>query len=142
MRRIREPPLLSGLDDDGAAVFDFDVQVVAVQQPHTHEGSGVCGVCQDVSWPAVPEQGNVVCIECYLADVGKGCPANPLKGQPQLRDQRRRYGQESGEASVYYGFDILRLPLRALHCQDDDGFIGGVHYPLDHSALRQGRPPK
>ena len=72
----------------------------------------------------------------------KGPPANPLYGQSQLPDQRRGHGQESGEAGVYHGLYVLPLSQRALHCQGNYGFVGVVHFTLNHSALRQGRPPK
>ena len=99
--------LCPGLDDDAAPALDFDIQVVAVQHPHTHQGRGVGGVCQDVPWLVVPEHGNVVDIEGHLAPVSKSSPASALKRQSQLRRQRRSYGQESGPVSITASISLV-----------------------------------
>ena len=67
--------LLSGLNDDAAAVRDVQIQAVAVQQLHAHErGAARCGGL-DMSRMAIPQSRNVVHIEAYFIVIGQKCPA-------------------------------------------------------------------
>jgi len=134
--------LVFGLDDDAAAVLDIDVRIVAVEQPHAYEGRGVGGVCLDSDGSSIPEDRDIVDIEGHFAAIGEGRSTPAQVAQPQIRDQGRSRGQESGEAGVYYGFDFACLTGRTLNAEGDYRFIGGVYDALDHSALRRGRPPK
>ena len=58
------------LDEDAPSVLNVDAQVVAVQQPHTHQGDAVCFVGLDMSWQAVPEHRNAINVEFHYASVG------------------------------------------------------------------------
>ena len=76
----------SGLDDDAAAVLHFDVQIVPVQESHTHKWDDVGGVGLYVYRLPVPEHVNTVGREGYLAAVGQGRPVAGQEGQPQFRN--------------------------------------------------------
>ena len=81
--------LPSGLNEDAAAILNFHVQAVAMEQPHTYERGGVGCVGIDVPGATVPEHGDAVNIEPRLSTVSQERPAYAVEGQPQLRHQRR-----------------------------------------------------
>ena len=59
--------LCPGLYGYEPATLDFDVQVVPVEQQHTHERSAARSVGLDMSRLAVPENRNVVNVESHFS---------------------------------------------------------------------------
>ena len=91
---------------------NFDVQVVAVQEQHTHKRGAAQRVGLNVPWLTVPKRNDAMYTEADFGIVSQGRPAPEHIGQLQLRHQRRRQGQSAAVAGVYHGIYFPRLSFR------------------------------
>lgn len=96
-----------------------------------------------VCWGENPEHRAVVGIEGDFAAVGQGRLAGPLEHQSQLPATSEGGRVRNPVKPVSITVSSCRTsPTGPCREQGYDGLVGGVDHALDHSALRQGRPPK
>ena len=134
--------LYLGLHNDRVPALHFNVQVMSIEQQHTHEWGAAGRVGLDMSRLAVPEHNHIVDIEAHNVIVCQERPAHVSKQQARVSNHGGWQRQGASVAGVDNGLDVPRSTVRALQGKDHQRFIGSIHGPYSHSRLRKGPAPK